>query len=97
MNIASFLKKSSLAWANRPAIAHGTNIVQTYNELGSNVRSLAGAMSTKLGLERGDRVGIAMRNCTDYATVLFASWHAGLVAVPMNAKLHSREFEFIAP
>jgi len=95
MNIASFLKKSSLAWANRPAIAHGTNIVQTYNELGSNVRSLAGAMSTKLGLERGDRVGIAMRNCTDYATVLFASWHAGLVAVPMNAKLHSREFEFI--
>ena len=84
-----------MAWANRPAIAHGTNIVQTYNELGSNVRSLAGAMSTKLGLERGDRVGIAMRNCTDYATVLFASWHAGLVAVPMNAKLHSREFEFI--
>jgi long-chain acyl-CoA synthetase len=26
---------------------------------------------------------------------LFACWHAGLVAVPMNAKLHAREFEYI--
>jgi long-chain acyl-CoA synthetase len=27
--------------------------------------------------------------------VLFAIWHAGLAAVPMNAKLHAKEFEYI--
>jgi len=32
-----------------------------------------------------------MKNCAEYHEVLFACWHAGLVAVPMNAKLHSKE------
>jgi acyl-CoA synthetase (AMP-forming)/AMP-acid ligase II len=26
---------------------------------------------------------------------MFACWHAGLVAVPINAKLHPKELEFI--
>ena len=46
-------------------------------------------------LEPGDRVAIAMKNCPEYWEVLFACWHAGLAAVPMNAKLHAREFEYI--
>ncbi len=36
-----------------------------------------------------------MKNCPQYWEVLFACWHAGLTAVPMNAKLHSKEFEYI--
>jgi acyl-coenzyme A synthetase/AMP-(fatty) acid ligase len=28
---------------------------------------------------------------------MFACWHAGLVAVPINAKLHPKELEFILP
>jgi len=52
-------------------------------------------MSHTFDLKPGQRVGIAMKNCTNYSIVLFAAWHAGLIAVPMNAKLHPREFEFI--
>ena len=52
-------------------------------------------MRNNFGLKAGDRVGIAMKNCTNYSVILFATWHAGLTAVPMNAKLHPREFEFI--
>src|SRR5439155_741655 len=31
----------------------------------------------------------------EYYEVLFGCWHAGLTAVPMNAKLHAREFAYI--
>ena len=95
MNIASFLTKSSVTWASRPAIACGTQTVHTYEQFGTNVRRLAWAMIHTLGLKPGERVGIAMKNCTNYSIVLFAAWHAGLIAVPMNAKLHPREFKFI--
>ena len=36
-----------------------------------------------------------MTNCPEYSDVLFATWHAGAIAVPMNAKLHSREFAYM--
>src|SRR5260221_13352530 len=36
-----------------------------------------------------------MKNCPEYYEILFACWHAGLVAVPMNAKLHAKEFAYI--
>lgn len=36
-----------------------------------------------------------MKNCPEYHQVLFACWHAGLTAVPMNAKLHPKEFAYI--
>jgi long-chain acyl-CoA synthetase len=40
-------------------------------------------------------VALAMKNCPEYYEVLFACWHAGLAAVPINAKLHPKEFETI--
>jgi long-chain acyl-CoA synthetase len=36
-----------------------------------------------------------MKNCPEYYELLFACWHAGLTAVPMNAKLHPKEFAYI--
>ena len=36
-----------------------------------------------------------MKNAPEFWEVLFAAWHAGLVAVPVNSKLHPREIEFI--
>ena len=36
-----------------------------------------------------------MKNCPEYYELLFACWHAGLTAVPMNAKLHAKEFAYI--
>ena len=95
MNIASLLTKSSITWANRPAIAFGRETIYDYSEFVKRVRQLAGAMKNTLNLQAGDRIGIAMKNCTDYSIISFATWYAGFIAVPMNAKLHSREFEFI--
>src|SRR5690606_29742651 len=47
------------------------------------------------GLQPGDRVLLFMRNHPRTLEVLCAAWWAGLVVVPVNAKLHPRETEWI--
>ena len=56
---------------------------------------LAASLRQKCGLEPGDRVAIAAKNCPDYVELMFGIWHAGLAAVPANAKLHGRELGYI--
>jgi len=47
------------------------------------------------GLAPGDRVAIVARNDPAYLDALFACWWAGVVAVPVNAKLHPRELAWV--
>src|SRR5436190_6644425 len=47
------------------------------------------------GLQSGDRVALVSRNAPAYVEAMFACWWAGLVAVPVNAKLHPRELAFV--
>ena len=95
MNLVQLLLRSARWHPERPALALGKRQVRSYGEMARRVSRLATGLSTKLSLRRGDRVAIAMRNCPEYYEVLFACWHAGLTAVPMNAKLHPREFAYI--
>ena len=55
----------------------------------------AGGLREGLGLAPGDRVAIVMRNRPEYLEALYAIWHAGLVAVPVNARLHRDEIAYI--
>src|SRR5581483_2033220 len=66
-----------------------------YAAYGALAARLAGGFAA-LGLRPGERVVLAMANNAEYLAVLFALWRAGLVAVPVNAKLHAREIAFIA-
>ena len=95
MNIAALLQKSARSFGTSPAVSHATNVYLTYSELADRVQQLATGFVKRCNLRRGDRVGIAMTNCPAFTEVLYAIWHAGLVAVPMNAKLHQREFDYI--
>src|SRR2546421_4670052 len=63
--------------------------------MAKRVARLSSGLRQKLGLKRGDRVALAMKNCPEFYEVLFACWHAGMTAVPMNAKLHPKEFAYI--
>jgi long-chain acyl-CoA synthetase len=94
MNLARLLHASARRLPQAPALARGARIVATYGELSARVARLAGGLRAR-GLALGDRVAMAMKNCPEYYEVLFACWHAGLAAVPINAKLHAREFEYI--
>jgi len=95
MNLVQFLHASARRLPDAPAIARGTRTVATYGQLASRAARLAAGMRARHRLAAGDRVALAMKNCAEYYEVLFACWHAGLTAVPMNAKLHPREFEYI--
>lgn len=95
MNIAQLPRPIYKAFPEAPAISVGDKRYRTYGELGRSTAALAGALRNQLGLRPGERVALTMSNCGPYLEVLFAIWHAGLVAVPANAKLHAREFEYI--
>ena len=95
MNIAAHLERTGRSAGRRLAIAAGERPLIRYDELLDRVRRLAGGLRLRAKLKPGDRVALAMRNCPEYLEVLYACWHAGLVAVPINAKLHAREFAFI--
>src|SRR4051794_5620805 len=95
MNIASLLARRGLTHPDSPAIAIGTRPVCTYREFADRVARLALALREEYGLRQGDRVALAMRNCPEFLIVLFAAWHAGLCAVPINFRLHRQEFRYI--
>jgi long-chain acyl-CoA synthetase len=95
MNIAQFLHQSARRLPDRPAIAVGETVLSSYGDLSVRAARLAAGLVAKFGLQHGDRVAFAMKNCPQYWELLFACWHAGLAAVPMNAKLHAKEFEYI--
>jgi long-chain acyl-CoA synthetase len=95
MNVALHMRRAGLAHGNWPALARGTAVVATYSQLALEVSSIAHGLVVDLGLKSGDRVALAMKNAPEFLTLLYACWHAGLVAVPTNAKLHRDEFTFI--
>ena len=95
MNLVHLLLRSARWLPERPALASGRRVVRSYGEMASRVARLACGFTEKLSLKKQDRVALAMRNCPEYYEILFACWHAGLTAVPMNAKLHPKEFAYI--
>jgi long-chain acyl-CoA synthetase len=56
---------------------------------------MAAALRTTLRLEPGDRVALLMTNSPEYVEIFWAAWWAGLAVVPINAKLHPKEAEYI--
>ena len=94
MNLALWLDRAGRGDPHRPALGIGARVLRTYGETASRVGRLAGAFRG-FGLNAGDRVAIIAKNSPDYVEVLYAIWHAGLAAVPANAKLHGAELGYI--
>ncbi|QPC43305.1 AMP-binding protein [Kaustia mangrovi] len=95
MTLAAWVARAGRARPGSPAVGLGGETVLTYGALADRVARLAGGLRDRLGLAAGERVALAMANVPAYAEVLFGIWHAGLSAVPMNAKLHQSEFRHI--
>ena len=95
MNIATLFVRAGRAHRERPALALGPAVLLGYGELVRQGAVIAGQLRGRLGLAPGDRVALVMRNLPEYVLLLLAGWYAGLTMVPVNAKLHPREFEYI--
>jgi long-chain acyl-CoA synthetase len=94
MSLAHLLLRRACETPARAAIFGGTSVHATHGEWAARCAGLAGRLR-KAGLVPGDRVLIFMRNHPRYLELLWAAWWAGLVVVPVNAKLHAREAEWI--
>lgn len=92
-NLATLLRRTARRFPSRPALAIGNGVVADYATLARRVSAIASALRREL--HEGDRVLLASRNCVDYIEMLFACWHAGLCAVPVNSKLHPAEMDYV--
>jgi acyl-CoA synthetase (AMP-forming)/AMP-acid ligase II len=94
MNLAAWLARAARSDPRRTAVYSGDRAWADYGTLALRVARVAAGLAAS-GLERGDRVAIFMKNAPEYLEAMYAIWWAGLAAVPVNAKLHPREVEFI--
>lgn len=95
MILSALLRRTAAAHAHRPAQYLGQRMVADYQTLARRVAALGGALRDRLGLAVGERVVIFAHNHPAYTEILFGLWHAGLVAVPVNAKLHPNEVAYV--
>src|SRR4051812_18206441 len=91
MNPAVWVARHGRLRPDDPALVEGERVHATWAEFAGKVA----AVGASLDLERGERVAIVMNNRPEYLEALYGLWHAGLVAVPVNARLHRDEIAYI--
>jgi long-chain acyl-CoA synthetase len=94
MTLAHLLARQARAAPDRPALFEGTRAWATHAEWAARSAGLARRLR-QAGLRPGDRIVIFMRNHPRYLEVLWGAWWAGLVVVPVNARLHPAEVAWI--
>ena len=95
MNIASLLEKSARRYPEHSALSSGLELHCNYATLAQRASSIASYLKNELNCQPGERIALVMKNSPQYIELLFGILHAGLTAVPINAKLHRREFAYI--
>ena len=78
-----------------PALALGERRLASYQALAARCAALGAGLRERLGLQHGDRVALFMSNSPEYVELTWAAWWTGLALVPINAKLHPKEAEYI--
>ena len=94
MNLSALLFDVARRQPEAPAVSDSFH-AWSYREFAHRISCLAGGLVSR-GVQGGDRVMLCMENCAEFLECLFACWAAGLCAVPVNARLHAREVEYIA-
>lgn len=95
MNLAVWIERHGRLQPERPALADGEHVHADWRTFAARTSGGASGLRETFGLMPGDRVAIVMRNRPEYLEALFAIWHAGFVAVPVNARLHRDEIAYI--
>ena len=95
MNPAAWVERHARRRPGDPALAEGDRVCASWGEFAARTAGAAAGLRDHFGLSPGGRVAIVMRNRPEYLEALYAIWHAGLVAVPVNARLHRDEIAYI--
>ena len=95
MSLAHLLVRQARQQPDRAAIFRGEQVHASHRQWAARSAGLARQLRAA-GLQPGERVLLFAHNHPRTLEVLWGLWWAGLVAVPVNAKLHPREVEWIA-
>ncbi|MDB2407345.1 AMP-binding protein [Jannaschia sp.] len=94
MNLAVWLERAAQRRGQAPALHTGAVCVADYLAWAERAARLAGAFQAS-GIAPGDRVALWAKNSPDWLVALLGIWWAGAVAVPVNARLHPAELDWI--
>lgn len=97
-NIGSILNRIGIGMPPRINPEH-TMVVfgderYTYAEMNEKVNRMAYSLA-KMAVQKGDRVGILLWNCTEWVVLYFAIAKLGAIVVPINFMLKPSEIEFV--
>jgi long-chain acyl-CoA synthetase len=94
MNLANLLVRQARVAPESPAVFDGAEPWCTHRQWAARCAGLALRLQ-HAGLVAGDRLLLFMHNHPRYLELLWGAWWAGLVVVPVNAKLHPAEVAWI--
>jgi hypothetical protein len=89
VNLFTCLDQAAVRFGERGAVYHGERQLHTWAELAD--RALRLAASLREAVRPGARIAIASENRPEIIELMFATWAADGVVVPLNYKLHPRE------
>lgn len=93
MNLSYVITRSCENFPDRVAIIYGDERL-TFKETHQRINRLANGLYD-LGLRKGDRVGLFLKNCREHFEIYLALIKGGLVRAPINVRLSAREVAFI--
>ena len=93
MNLSYLIKRSCENFPDRIAIIYGDDRL-TFKQAHERINCLANGLYD-LGLRKGDRVGMFLKNCREHFEIYLALIQGGLVRAPINVRLSVREVAFI--
>ena len=89
MNVKYLIHRAAKAYPENLGLVF-QNKRLSFAELNTRANQLANALLNR-GVNKGDRIGILMRNCCEYIETDFALSKAGIVRVPLNIRLLAEE------
>ena len=90
--VFEFIRSSARQWPDRNALIFG-GMEMTYRELDDLSDRFATALAD-MGVKKGDRVGLHLPNCAQFAIAYFGLLKAGAIFVPLSPLLADRELSF---
>ncbi len=93
MNIRKFIEKTAEKIPDKTYL-YFNDLEISYREFDRNINRVANVL-LKMGVRKGDRFCIMMRNCPEYFYTWFGLNKIGAIMVPINAEFREKEAHYI--
>jgi long-chain acyl-CoA synthetase len=94
MNLAIAFASCAEKHAQKTAIFYGEQEI-SYAQLHAQSQKIAAHLQDKFGAKPGDRIGLWLKNCPEFAACVFGILQTGAVVVPINNFLKPAEVNYI--